>query len=336
MNSFVVERDDGAGDVVIETPAGKTTITIQQYQHIYNQITGKSEQLSKNSKKNIKICLSDLSNLDTRIKQTLQQYNMVGFSSKYSAFYTNDQKETSRDFERFSLTAKAPACQTDSLNFVYNFSIKLPQISEAQNYAVSIRIINKWALRKKLIEELPSNAPRRIINLFSSETVEIKIDYVDYTVARNIIAMLDDWLDGLAGEKSSGVLIAVQKRSHLIPIFTKYTTMFLLVIGLLQYSQTLFSEIDTFHEFGQVLGASAFLAYIFISAGKAIGKYIENSIDSIDNVSYIKLTRGDENAAIEAEKEKKHEITKAAIGGVISAIFGIATKYSAKLIGFIG
>lgn len=335
MSGAIINSGSDENCVVIETTQGKSQITVQQYQHIYSLITGKSEQVTKDSKKNIKAKLEDFRHLDIKIKQLLEQYKIIGSSSTYAIYYDNDQKEVSETFERFALTAAAPNNITTNVVFTYKFSILLPFVNQAQNYSLQINVNNRCAIHKKMRAEMPADAPRRIFSFLAADTVELKLEYIDYAVTRTILSAFDEWVASLDESSQHPALSFAKKHSSSIPIFFKYFTLIFLVWGLTGSAQEHLGNVKTFWQFFQISTILAFISYITINIAIAFGRRIEKAIDSIEPPSYIKITRGDERTAEEADNSNKGELIKAAVTGTISATFGVITKYIAGLIGLL-
>ncbi|QJQ05076.1 hypothetical protein EJG51_003470 [Undibacterium piscinae] len=225
MSSAIVENDDNPTEVTIESRNGASVISMQAYQDLYNQITGKTEEVTKISKKSIRVNLDDIKQLDLKIKQILEQYRVISSNSSFTIFFEKDQKETHSSIERFlSLNSSTNGC-TESIVARYNFAIILPQTNRAQNYSITIRLISRITTQRKLIEELPTGLPRSLLSMLSSKTCEIKVSYVDYVVARTITAVFDEWLEALDESKESKYLNFARKRSHFIPSIFKYSTL---------------------------------------------------------------------------------------------------------------
>lgn len=225
MTSVLIENNDDPAEVTIDSRNGTTPISMQLYQDIYNQITGKTEEITKFSKKSILADLDDIKQLDIKIRQILEQYRVVSANSTFTIIFDKEQKETHSSIDRFSsLNSSTNGC-TESIIAKYNFSIILPQTARAQNYTISIRIMSRITNQKKLLEELPAGAPRILVNMFSSKTCEIKVSYIDYVVARTITAAFDEWLDALHESKESRHLNFARKISHIIPPAFKYMSL---------------------------------------------------------------------------------------------------------------
>ncbi|MBX9763741.1 MAG: hypothetical protein K2Y24_12055, partial [Pseudomonadaceae bacterium] len=134
-------------------------------------------------------------------------------------------------------------------------------------------------------------------------------------------------------EKSG--LTFLKNHSEAVPKITKYFTLLFLTWGLVEAAPVYLKNANTFWEFTQTSIPIIFISYLIINFSISLGKLIENSLDNTEPPSYICITRGDTKAAIEANNANKGELIKAAITGTISSTFGVLTKYTTALFGFI-
>ena len=67
-----------SGDVaVIGESSNRTQVSLQTLQGIYNELTGKSEEVGKSYNKPIRVKLTEIEQLNHKISQACEQYNIV-------------------------------------------------------------------------------------------------------------------------------------------------------------------------------------------------------------------------------------------------------------------
>ncbi|UDM16110.1 hypothetical protein [Vogesella sp. XCS3] len=329
MSGAVIENGQSESNVIIEGRDGPASISMQLYQDLYNQITGKSEEIKQFSKKSIKVKLEDVRQFDIKIKQVLEQYKIVSFNSSFSIIYDKNQKETHSSIEKFMSLNNAISNCTESVFIKYNFAIILPQTSRAQSYTIAVKLSNRITSQKKLVEELPNGIPAAVVNMFTSKTCEITISYVDYVVARTVISVFDEWVDSLDESKESGLLNFARKNSHFIPSIFKYTTLLISVFVLANLMPTLVSNSPNgpqFFQFGVYLFVFIFILY---KLAAAIGRFVERSIDASSEISYLDITNGDKKLINEVEASNKMAIVKTVFGSMAMALLNFAAKFIA-------
>lgn len=330
MTKQEFESADDEQQLLIQ--AGSGQVSIQQFQHIYNLITGKSEEITKNSAKAIRLDVDDLVQLDTKIQQMLEQFNLVGQTASYTCYYDNGEKEVFSSCERFSLQAGSSNQTTESIYFKYRFAILLPQLKKPQNYTVTIRALNRLEALKKMLRGAPMGMPRGMINFFNAKTIELKVEYIDFAVSRSLMATLDGWLNSLDETPETPILKLLRSISHYFAPALQYTGLIFLTIGLMNQLPAIFTNIDDYAGLSKYL---ILIALTYFGTWKllgALGHWVENAVDSTFEISYINITRGDEKAKQAACKSNKLDIIKAALGGAISGTASILVKYLALII----
>lgn len=329
MTGAIIENGQNENNVIIEGRDGPASISMQLYQDLYNQITGKTEEIKQFSKKSIKAKLEDIRQFDIKIQQILEQYKIVSFNSSFSVIYDKNQKETHSSIEKFMCLNNSISNCTESVFVRYNFAIILPQTSRAQSYTISVKLNNRITSQKKLIEELPNGIPPAVVNMFTSKTCEINISYVDYVVARTIISVFDEWVSSLDESKENSFLNFARKNSHFIPPLFKYTTLLMSVFLVAHLMPTLINASPNgpqFFQFGVYLFVFIFILY---KSASAIGRFVEESIDSSSEVSYLEITNGDKKLINEALASNKIAIAKTIIGSIATALLNFTAKFMA-------
>lgn len=320
------EKDNES--VIIEGKGGTSVISMQAYQDIYNQITGKTEEITKIFKNPIRVEYSDIYQLDLQIKQVLEQWNIISFNSTFTIYFDKNQKEAFSSIERFAAHNKSSNNQTENVVIKYNFLAAPPQTGRAQNYTVFIKINSRIVTHKKIADEIPFKGMYNFLNFLASKTAEIQIEFVDYVYARTLMTAFDDWMSSLEETKGNKIFTVFKAMSALVPIISKYVTLFLafIVIYSLIPMYTNSENINQKSIFEFAL-CSAFGTYVAVKIASVLGNYIESSIDSTCELSYVKLTKGDEKHISEACNNNRTQIIKAILGIIATAILNAVAKY---------
>lgn len=326
MSGAIIENNDGS-EIIVEGRNGANTISLQTYQDIYNQITGRSEEVTKISKKSIKVVLEDIRQLDLKIHQILEQFNVRSFNSSFTTYFDQNQKDVHSSIERLLSSNTSSNCCTDSIAIKYNFLITLPKATNPQNYVVNVRIINRLVNQRKILAELPIGAPKSIAGMFATKTFEAKIEYVDYAVARTIMSAIDEWHDALDESNESKFIHFAKRVSHFIPPLFKYVSLLVASATLINYLPNLSDEKQDFVGIA-TLSVYGFL-FLFFSykIGNTLGHFVEQSIDSANEISYVKFTRGDEKLVVDSCTENKLAYVKATVGTIFTTLLNVVAKY---------
>lgn len=331
MVTSLIENDDAEDGLTVEG-SRPGALTMQQFQQVYAVITGKNEEISKASNLPIMLKLDDLYQLDQKVRQMLEQYKVVGNNATYNVYYDNGEKSIHSSYEKFAQNVGASSSSTESIYFRYRISILLPQLNKPQNYTLSIRCINRHMLRKKLQRDLPMSAPPHIVNMIAAKTVDIKVEYIDFSVARAIMAAMDEWITSLQLGEESNFLKMFRARSHFIPPICQYVGLFFLSWGYFGLFPHLVGGISTLADFLSYLLAiclSFFITWKFLGF---LGGIAERAIDSTCDISFLELTRGDKKEIDVAMKKTKTNIVGALISGACSGVAGVGVKYVAAIV----
>jgi hypothetical protein len=165
-----------------------TQITVQQLQQIYSELTGKFESISKYYDDPIRLSFDDIDQIHHRLIQTWEQYNVVSSSCSFTVYYLENTKDQFNTFDRLKLQIGGGSEPVESILLKYEFLIILPNLTKPQTYSISIRVVSRLALERRMREGMysPFSLPR-FIRLMGKNTGSVEITYVDYSVARNFL-----------------------------------------------------------------------------------------------------------------------------------------------------
>ena len=90
-----------SGEVLIGDESNQ--ISVQLLQSIYNEITGKSETVGKTYKEAFEVEFKDIEQLNYKIKQAHEQYNVCTSNCEVIIYYTNNTKDVFTSFDRFKM-----------------------------------------------------------------------------------------------------------------------------------------------------------------------------------------------------------------------------------------
>lgn len=331
MTDLALNPDDGQGRVVLgET--GTSSFTMQQFQDFYALATGKNEEVSKVVTKGYIAELADFEQLDLVIRQMLEQYHVAGGTATYNIYYSGGQKHVHSSYEKFAQNSAASNMVTESVYFKYRFAILLPQIKKPQSYTISVRYNSRLAVRKKLEGELTSNMPRALLNMLAAKTIEVRVEYIDFAVAKAFMATLDAWVDSLHECGGSSALRFLRDKSHFIPPFFRYVGLGCVTWGLISSYPTLLANFNSFAGYSKYVLLSSIGVFLVWRAMGYLGRMVEDAIDGTYDLAYASITRGDLKEIEQAKSESKKELVKAAVGGACSGVAGFLAKFAASLL----
>lgn len=323
----LISGGSSSADLIVDGRTGGTPVSFQLYQDIYNQITGRTEQLTKSYKNSIKLEFSDIEQLDMKVKQILEQWKIIASNSSYTIYFNKNQKETFSSVERFkSYNSSSNSC-SENISIKYSFSVAVPVTNRIQNYTVDIQLNSRIVMQQRLLSEIPFSAPPGLINLMGSKTAEIRIDFVDYVMARTISTAFDEWVESLPESEKNPCIAFLKKKSHYIPVAMKLVTLITVLC-------IFFSKMPNYFEGGLaplVAANFVFFSGVILFFGykiaARIGRYIEYSLDSTTEMSYLKLTKGDEKNIESSMRKNNKQFRNAAIGLFSTFALNLLARY---------
>lgn len=275
---------------------GGQLVSMKAVQQIYSEITGRTESLERTYKANHFVGFDDLCQLNAKITQLQEQYNIVSKNCSVTLFHLDDQKQTFSSFERFKLFDRTTLSPVENVRIEYNFLIVLPQMRKPQSYKIEINIHSRAAMIKRANSDVGVRSAM-FYEFFSPNTAHLEIEYVDYTVARNFQSAVDGWFKALPELESGRLLLPLKKLTgyYIFAFRFSLVTAFLLscyshfseVLAKLLASQSALFQAATI-TFGGMLLMS-------ILSGK-LGSVAADAVKRVQCKSYVNLTRGDEIA----------------------------------------
>lgn len=320
MSNEIIEKNEGGENQVVKI-GDNTSVSMKLVQSIYNEVTGKTETLSKVLRDNHEVEFNDIRQLHTKVRQLYEQYNVVSENCSVTVYHVNDCKEQFSSFERFEIYDASNTNPSENVRLEYNFLIILPETKRAQPYKITIDLHSRVALRKKAESE--HGIARQIIRIIASKTGNIEVEYVDYTVARNFMVAIDQWYSSIRKNRSSKIVEYLQDKSLHFQFFSKVLTS-VVVIMVIFYNREHFiqedSTLDVLFSIGLVSFSAVYLSGIIAAK---IGSACEQAIDSHQVISGLILNRGDEAALDDFKEANKKSKVKLllSVGGLVLVNF---------------
>jgi hypothetical protein len=310
-----------SGDMAVigEGTPNRTPVSIQVLQNIYHELTGKTEEVSKSYSQAFHVVANDFKQLNHKISQVCEQYNIKAANCSINVFYVNDTKDTFSSFDRFQAFNTGAIAAVESVLFTYNFLIILPRLSEPQSYTVSIRIASPAAIQRKMNEgmfELP-----KVFKLMGPRTAVVTVKYVDYAVARSMINTIDEWFMALSHSRSGWFMQFMRKHSHYFPALARYFAGVTVVFLVVTHIKDLLPSSPALVDLGKFLIISFSSVFAAYKIAHHLGRAAENSLDNYVDISYICITEGDKN-----------EVKMANSRNMIAKYFGLAKLVSSLLV----
>jgi hypothetical protein len=330
LTQEIIEKNDNQEESTVALGNGKMA-SMQMLQDIYNEVTGKTEKISKSYRIHHKTKFEDLEQLNIKIHQLYEQYNIIENNCNVTLYHIDDCKEVYSSFDRFRLSEKSSLSSIENVRLQYNFLILLPKTKRPQSYKIDIDIHSRAAIKQKASKE--HGLSRRIMHLIASRTALLEIEYIDYTVARNFRTAIDSWFNGLDQSKENKVLNFLQDHSHNISLLTRYSSALFICFYFFYQSSNWFTDTSTLENLFRISVVAFGTIFIVSGITGRFGAEIARSIDRIQPLSFLNLTRGDEKAIIELEDENNKNKNKSFLNIALTIALNILCTWLAYKLG---
>jgi hypothetical protein len=325
VKEIIEEIDENKGKTIsIGDDSAGRQISFQLAQDFYNEITGKSEVIEENIDLAIIIDKNDIEQLNLRVHQTLEQYNVVSLNYSLSVKYMKDSSERYSSIERFSLHAGNKGKVVENIELEYRLLIILPKVQRPQEYKITVSIRSREAeieSMKDKFGELKFGFPFHFFE--KSNTAAFKIEFIDISVARALMSSLTDWVGTLNTTSMNVHIKNVRSKSSYFPIGSKYLFLFVSFYSVFQYSNIYFLRDHNLLPKGLALFiiSTGMLLFLMHRIGLSLGRVAERNLDSLYESSYINLSKSDEELACGSARAKRRAITKSSISLAITFVF---------------
>lgn len=320
---IAMREDQGKLQIELEDST-KVEISPQAYQAIHKLITGRSDTISQLYEQPFLIKLTDLIQLDKKIHQVLGQYKKISCTQSVTINHWNDRKAELVSFDLYDVTNTNP---TELVILKYNIIISPVDVDDSlnkpQSYIITMRFFSNIIIRERLQQEL-QNIPITLLNLPSAE---IKIEYIDYLIAKNFLNTVDDCIKGFKVMAMSKTRKLAIKYATALCIILKYIMPFTVAFLLLIYSKKFILSYNP-----HIIGLSYLILWGFFSlfltyrVGLFLSKKLDNKLFSLDKSSFINLNKGDENKLEESNENDKKIIKSISIEFGVSIVVSLLTS----------
>ena len=208
-NSIVIQPDDAGISVA---------------QAIYHHVTGKTERIFEAFSGVFKVELCHLSQLHHKIAQTAQRHHQDERNCSVDVALHKKERIRSSSYERFSQMDWAIADPVTEIVYTYNFlshNNVAPAGTELkpENYKVVVTINQDTRFDT---DDDEGEIPYYLRSLFTGKSIRVSINYVDYTIARAILAAVREWVDALPKGKKGKFATTIVKSGDSIKTVVPY------------------------------------------------------------------------------------------------------------------
>ena len=269
-------------------------------QALYNTVTGKTEILSRSYSDNYEVHNESIVQLYNKMVQTYAQWEVISRNENITIFHIDNSKQVFSSIDRFQGYDKSSTSPVENIVITFNVLLGLSNVEKPQPYKISINITSKIAAKHKAKS---NNSTRLLYRLFKGQIITIQIEHIDSIVAKNMLLTVDSWISEIELNKKNKFIVLLQSKSHWFLTFTSiamflisaYTCYYLIEVINLDFTV----NVNNLKYLVSTIG----IIGMFYFSGGILGKFLENSIDRIDELSYIHLNNGDKKILAKAKSK---------------------------------
>jgi len=303
------------------------SLTFQEYQAVYSEITQKNENIHKVYAKSFMLKKHDIAHLKGLVDDILRQYNIVSINTNLTVFQSENAQKTYSSIENF-LAIETTSKATEQIIVEYDILIQAPNIEKKQNYKITIKMVSDLVVFDKMRDSIPIE----LLDIIEKNNIDIKIDYIDYTIAKSILNILDEWVEDIS-KKNHKISSFFEDNKTLIATSVKNLIVIFSFILIYQYVPNYITAKDTDM---QTLGKFFTIAFALIYFSNKVATFSSNIVKSnlsfLQDYSAIQLTEQDNKNIEEGKSKKTKRLVSFAITVILTVVYGvissiIATKY---------
>lgn len=328
----IIEHSDAGNNRVVRVGETQHQVSLKVYQDIYHQVTGRTEQIRKRYSDNLLIDFAEVEQLHHKICQLCDVHNIVARNASITVFHEKERKEQFTSFERFRAYNGNTSSPTVNLVLKYNFSVIPAGLEKPQEYVVTARLTSRIAALKQLEADAPPFMRGRMFSVLGGSVAEITVEYADYVIARGFLEAFEEWVKGCKSTPRSRLLATLRRYSHWTPAVLQLVLAGALTYFALESIPAVFktgADLAAAARFGVIFAGGA---YLLLKLAHLAGDFLEETIDSFPEISYLKLNKGDERLIEESSNAKPFALLRLALGAAGSIALGVISSKLERLL----
>ncbi len=158
-------------------------------------------------------------------------------------------------------------------------------------------------------------APPPFLRLFGGSSIVVDIEYVDYLVARNLLGIIDSWVNEIERHSKLSWIRSIQRFTHWVPIVSQLLAIAFIGLSLFTATSAVIADSSPPPLVARWLILTGTVIALASLLARVLGSLIESGIDQVLTLSAIRLNKGDKRLI---ERYQSRNILK-----VVQALAGV-------------
>lgn len=302
--------------------SGGEEISMQVFQAVYNEITGKSEKMAKDFDLNFQIDASHLNQLYSMLTQAVEQYRVVSQSCSISVYHHSYRAQHFSSFERFNIYDQTIPSPTTKVVLEFAFLLHVPKHDKPQHYEIRVELLSGITIHSDFTETVPVE----LWDIFPRRSGHVSLKFVDYMVGQNLMNVIDRWFTSLDIRTTSNTAQKLNKWSKQTSALIQTTLLLITTWAAAKISHSYLTPPNTtLATLSIVLIWSATALYILHKASTSISSQIKIHFKKCFEASAIILNTSDKKAVEEFTKSNRNQFIKGISKAALSILYGVIT-----------
>lgn len=297
-------------------------------QAIYHHVTARTEQIFESHSDNYEVDEEDILQLVHKIRQVAQRHHQEECSCVIEHALYKKERIRHSSFESFQISDRSQADATSEIVITYDFLSQNPFIPpesdvKPERYKITITISQEQTL---MALDNGDGRPTFLPRIANIPTIGVSIRYVDYTIARSLLATTREWVSSLDGAKRSRFGSFFLRNQFNVSDMMPNLMISCILLGIAGVLEgRAISSIDA-----GVLFRFFALAMFFGPVGSLVAESFSNSVYLTQMPTTIRLTKGDANFIQNLKKKKGGAVRTVkfiALGVMFSILLNVTSNY---------
>lgn len=205
---------------------------LTNYKAVYQAMTAKHDCKSRLFPRNVCVSEQDLCDLNDRIADKLENYNIVGFSTSITASFRGRKSIEFSSWQEFETHKWNEPDALTAITLIWEFNIKLPKYDVPQKHLLVVKVTD--GLKPEEMLNIVFAGKLENIDEIEKQICPIvaRVDFINYILGDELLDIVEQWNKGLLSytDDEKKIVKVVKKHRRKLAFLLDYVTKILVLI----------------------------------------------------------------------------------------------------------
>lgn len=200
---------------------------ITNYKAIYQAMTAKHDCKSKIFPRVVKVTFDDVCDLNSRVAEKLENYNIIGFMTSVTASFWGRRTIEFSSWSEFEGHKWNESDALTAITIVWEFNVLLPKYEIPQKHVLVVKITD--GLRPEEILNIVFAGKLENMDDIEQQICPVvaRVDFINYVLGDELLGIVEEWNRGLAtqNKEESKPLLLVKRHRRKLAFLLNYITL---------------------------------------------------------------------------------------------------------------